>query len=210
MRGYFPSGAVGGMVLPGLVAPELPGIPVPAPLEVPLLPLLMPGMPLLPLDPVVLEPPMLLPALPGASGMPREEPDMLPAPAAPEPALPEVPELSGMLLLLLLLLLPVLLPMLPLPEAPEPAAEWPDIEPHAASAKMHATSVICFIMKVLLSFKDMAHMRLSSRCPKSKSRSKLPGTGLRINRNRSLPKVQVSGLSKSTIWSLDLFPLPVR
>ena len=208
MRSYFPIGAVGGMVLPGLVAPELPGIPVPAPLDVPLLPLLMPVMPLLPLDPAALEPPMLLPAVPGASGMPRDEPDMLPTPDAPEPALPDVPELSGMLLLLLLL--PVLLPMLPLPEAPEPAAERPDIELHAASAKIHATSVICFIMKVLLSFKDMAHMRLSSRCPKSKSRSKLPGTGLRINRNRSLPKVQVSGLSKSTIWSLDLFPLPVR
>ena len=118
------------MVLPELMVPELPGMPVPAPLEVPLLP-------------IPLAPPVLLP----------DEPDMPAEPESLEPALPVAPELSGMLPLL-----PGLLPkLLPPPDAPEPAAERPDIELHAASAHTHATSAICFIMKILLSLKDTAH-----------------------------------------------------
>ena len=62
---YLPTGLVGGKELlppvPGLVTPELPGVPVPAPLEVPLLPLL-------PMPPVLL-PPLLLPLLPLLSGI---------------------------------------------------------------------------------------------------------------------------------------------
>lgn len=71
---YLPTGLVGGKELlppvPGLVTPELPGVPVPAPLEVPLLPLLpLPLLPLplllplLPMPPVL--PPLLLPLLSG-------------------------------------------------------------------------------------------------------------------------------------------------
>ena len=153
-RCHFPIGLVGGMVLPGMVAPELPGTPVPAPLEVPLLPLL----------PAV--PPMLLPEL---SGMLPEEPDM---PEAPVPALPDAPELSGMLPPPELLpLLPMLLPDAPdPPDAPELPAERPDIELHAASAHTHATSVICFIMKFLLGLKDTAHMQPLNWRPSGQSR----------------------------------------
>ena len=107
---YLPAGLVGGMVLPGLVTPELPGTPVPAPLEVPLLPL---------------EPPMLLPEL---SGMPLEEPDMPAAPEPPVPVLPEAPELSGMLL--------PLLPEAPEPPAERPDIELhaASVHTHATSA----------------------------------------------------------------------------
>ncbi len=165
------------MVLPGLVAPELPGMPVPAPLDVPLLPLLMPVLPLLPVPllPPLAPMPLLLPAPPELSGMLPEEPDMPEAPEVPEaPEPPVAPELSGMLLLPELLpvllpaplLLPALPPMLPLlPDAPEPPAERPDIELHAASAQTHATSVICFIMRFLLELKGAAHMHSSNRQP---------------------------------------------
>ena len=73
-RGYLAEGLVGGIVLPepelplelpGLVAPELPGTPVPVPLEVPLLPLPMPVLPLLPVP--LLPPP--IPLLPELSGI---------------------------------------------------------------------------------------------------------------------------------------------
>ena len=67
--------------VPGLVTPELPGVPVPAPLEVPLLPLLLP---LLPMPPVL--PPLLLPLLSGIA-LP-EGPAPLPYPLLPYPLVP--------------------------------------------------------------------------------------------------------------------------
>lgn len=163
MQLYFPAGLVGGMVLPGLVAPELPGMPVPAPLEVPLLPLLMPLLPLLPVPLLPLPLPMLLPlAPPELSGMLPDEPDMPEEPVAPVPELPEAPELSGMLLPLPLA--PLLLPVLPaVPGAPELPADRPDMELHAASAHMHAANAICFIMRFLLGLKDTAHVRPPNR-----------------------------------------------
>lgn len=93
---YFPVGLVGGMPLPelevalelevpvesGMVAPELPGVPVPLPLDVPLPPLV----PLVPLlsEPLALLPPLALPEAPAPPPEPEvsgERPDIKLQPA---------------------------------------------------------------------------------------------------------------------------------